>query len=107
MERVRKLVRILGQVVGAIAVLYVMAGFSDHRGPISGTEIILNFLAVVYGAISTFWQWLSGFLDQPVKVWELIVLGVVIVGAIKTAIATALAPMYKALLRIGQYDAQD
>jgi hypothetical protein len=105
----------LGRVVAAIVALYVAAGVlvlvlyypAGYRGPISPTEIALALFSLAYGAVSTLGDMTGTALQEPVKVWELIVAGFLIVAAVKAAVANALAPMHRALSRIYEYDAPD
>lgn len=91
MERVVRWAEILGQVVGAIVILYVAAGVlwlllnypAGYRGPISPTEIALGLFALAYGAVATLDHMIGTTLQEPVKVWELILAGFLIVVSLK------------------------
>jgi hypothetical protein len=86
-------------VIGAVSLAYLLiAGLVVSIDPVdfplaSGSPI--GFLAAVFAlffsTISSFLHALLALLNQPVNLWELIVAGFLIVGAVKAAITNALA----------------
>jgi len=73
------------------------ADFPQAKG--SPIGFLAALFALFFGTISSLAQALGEALNQPVKLWELILAGFLIVGAIKVAITSALAPIYGALPR--------
>jgi len=109
MERIVRWTRRIGQflfsavclvvayfVVAALVVAFDPADFPQAKGtPIGFTATLF---ALFFSTVSNLGQALGTALDEPVKLWELIVGCMLIVAAVKDAIA-------KAVRQIRKYDA--